>query len=151
MSRRPKSPDPLERSPLERSPPDCKHDGHALRGEATRYHGDVRSPINSSMPAIALACDYDETLASGGQVAPPVLEALARFRASGGRFILVTGRELEDLAKVAPELTSFDFVVAENGAVLYRPGGGPTQSWARRPSCSCLAHFKQREGQPTLG
>src|SRR5260370_24954485 len=100
------------------------------------------------MPAIALACDYDETLASGGQVAPPVLEALARFRASGGRFILVTGRELEDLAKVAPELTSFDFVVAENGAVLYRPGGAPTQSCARRPSDNVIAHLNQRGGQP---
>lgn len=148
MTRRPKSPDPLERSPLERSPPDCKHDGHALQGEATRYHGDVRSPINSSMPAIALACDYDETLASGGQVAPPVLQALARFRASGGRFILVTGRELEDLAKVAPELTSFDFVVAENGAVLYRPGSGQTQSMASRPSDNFIAHLKQRGVQP---
>src|SRR5262249_17001068 len=37
------------------------------------------------------------------------------------KLVLVTGRELPDLKRVFPELAIFDRVVAENGALLYRP------------------------------
>jgi HAD superfamily hydrolase (TIGR01484 family) len=100
------------------------------------------------MPTITLACDYDETLASRGQVARPVLEALIRFKASGGKLILVTGRELEDLAKVGPDLRLFDFVVVENGAVLYSPESGQAQALASPPSQAFVARLRERGVQP---
>src|SRR6476469_4228789 len=40
---------------------------------------------------------------------------------SGRRAILLTGRQLDDLLTVCPRLSLFDYVVAENGAVLYEP------------------------------
>ena len=73
------------------------------------------------MRYLALATDYDGTLATGGQVDPATLGALDRLRASGRQVILVTGRELEDLARVCPYLDRFSRIVAENGAVLYEP------------------------------
>jgi hypothetical protein len=73
------------------------------------------------MRYLALASDYDGTLAMHGVTAPETVEALERLRASGRRLLLVTGRELEDLIRVCPRLDLFDRVVAENGALLYRP------------------------------
>jgi hydroxymethylpyrimidine pyrophosphatase-like HAD family hydrolase len=70
---------------------------------------------------LALAMDYDGTLAKDGIVDADTLRSLRRFKASGRRTILVTGREIADLRSVMPDLTVFDRVVAENGAVLYDP------------------------------
>ena len=70
---------------------------------------------------MALATDYDGTIAHDGIVPDETFEALARFKASGRRLIMVTGRELPDLKRVCPRLDLFDRVVAENGALLYRP------------------------------
>lgn len=77
------------------------------------------------MRFLALACDYDGTLAHDGFVNPSTVAALERLRASGRRTLLVTGRELRDLQRVFPRLDLFDRVVAENGAVLHRPQGPP--------------------------
>ena len=73
------------------------------------------------MRFLALATDYDGTLATRGRVDAIVLPALDRLRASGRKLLLVTGRELHDLLNVFPEAALFDRVVAENGALLYRP------------------------------
>jgi HAD superfamily hydrolase (TIGR01484 family) len=100
------------------------------------------------MLTFSLACDYDETLASNGRVAPAVLDALLRFKAVGGKSVLVTGRELDDLLEVGPDMTVFDFVVAENGAVLYRPESGEIQSLAGPPSNLFVARLRQRGVQP---
>lgn len=70
----------------------------------------------------ALACDYDGTLASHGQVDERTLAALERLRNAGRRLILVTGRQLGDLLEVFPQAGIFDRIVAENGALLYHPG-----------------------------
>jgi HAD superfamily hydrolase (TIGR01484 family) len=69
----------------------------------------------------ALATDYDGTLAENGHVRPDLIAGLERLRRSGRRAILVTGRRLDDLERVCPHLDCFDRVVAENGAVLFRP------------------------------
>jgi len=69
----------------------------------------------------ALASDYDHTLAYLGKVTPSTLAALKRFRESGRKFILVTGRRMDDLLNVFSEIDICDGVVAENGAVLYWP------------------------------
>lgn len=73
------------------------------------------------MRYLALACDYDGTLATAGRVADSTIAALERLLASGRKLILVTGRELEDLLRVFPRCDLFEWVVAENGGLLYRP------------------------------
>ncbi len=73
------------------------------------------------MRYFALACDYDGTIATHGVVDEKTLSALRRFKSSGRKLILVTGRVLDELVIVFPELNVFDLVVCENGAVLYRP------------------------------
>jgi hydroxymethylpyrimidine pyrophosphatase-like HAD family hydrolase len=70
---------------------------------------------------LALATDYDGTLAFQGSVREETFAALERLRASGRKVILVTGRDLDDLQRVCPRLDLFDRIVAENGALLYRP------------------------------
>jgi hydroxymethylpyrimidine pyrophosphatase-like HAD family hydrolase len=50
-----------------------------------------------------------------------VLDGLARLKATGRKLVLVTGRELDELLEIFPGITIFDRVVAENGALLYRP------------------------------
>src|SRR5262245_34035761 len=77
-----------------------------------------------NMRYLALACDYDGTLATDGIVGERVIEALQRFRASGRRLLLVTGRELPELRERFPQLSLFDRVVAENGALIFNPASG---------------------------
>lgn len=81
----------------------------------------------------ALATDYDGTIAHDGVVDPPTIAALERLRASGRRLVLVTGRELPDLVRVMPRLDLFDRVVAENGALLYRPESRDERPLAEPP------------------
>lgn len=69
----------------------------------------------------ALAVDYDGTLATDGVVDERTVEALHRLRESGRRLILVTGRIIEQLLRVFPQLRLCDMVVADNGALLYDP------------------------------
>ena len=70
------------------------------------------------MHYLILATDYDGTLATGGKVSDMTLEALKRLQKTGRKLILVTGRQLDDLCQVFPEVNLFDCVVSENGAVL---------------------------------
>src|SRR5437879_8807028 len=81
----------------------------------------------------ALACDYDGTIAWDGEVSEDTILALQEVRKSGRKLILVTGRELDDLIKVFPRIDLFDRVVAENGALLYRPATGEERPLAQRP------------------
>ena len=73
------------------------------------------------MRYLALACDYDGTIASHGSVREETVAALQRVVESGRKLLLVTGRQLEDLLAIFPQVTLFARVVAENGAVLYDP------------------------------
>jgi HAD superfamily hydrolase (TIGR01484 family) len=73
------------------------------------------------MRYLALCCDYDGTIAHHGRVDEPTLAALKRLRESGRKLLLVTGRELDELQTVFPHLDLFARVVAENGALIYRP------------------------------
>ena len=73
------------------------------------------------MRYIALATDYDGTLAHNGRVDEDTLKAIQRLRESGRKLILVTGRHLDDLLNVFPEINVCDWVVVENGALLYQP------------------------------
>ena len=97
------------------------------------------------MRYVALASDYDGTLAHDGRVAEATLEVLKEFRQSGRKLILVTGRVLADLQSVFPHGALFDCIVAENGAVLYRPASRETTVLAPPPKQSFLDALKQRE------
>jgi hydroxymethylpyrimidine pyrophosphatase-like HAD family hydrolase len=66
-----------------------------------------------------LACDYDGTGAINGQLYPEVAAAFGAARAQGFITLLVTGRVLEELCAVCPDLSMFDAVVAENGALVW--------------------------------
>jgi hydroxymethylpyrimidine pyrophosphatase-like HAD family hydrolase len=73
------------------------------------------------MRYFALATDYDGTLADNGVVTESTLAALERLIASGRKIVLVTGRQLDDLAQAFAHVGIFSRVVAENGAVLFSP------------------------------
>ena len=73
------------------------------------------------MRFMALATDYDNTLAFDGQVADATWDALDRLCESGRQVFLVSGRELDDLLAICPRIDLFTRVVAENGGVLYDP------------------------------
>jgi hydroxymethylpyrimidine pyrophosphatase-like HAD family hydrolase len=96
------------------------------------------------MRYLALCTDYDGTLATDGQVLPETVQALERLLASGRRLVLVTGRELDDLQKVCPRLDLFEYVVAENGALLYKPSTGEETPLAPRPPEGFVTLLRQR-------
>jgi HAD superfamily hydrolase (TIGR01484 family) len=104
--------------------------------------------MNPTFPIRALACDYDETLAFQGRVDASTVEALVRLKTSGAKLLLVTGRQLGDLMSVCPEIRIFDRVVAENGALLYRPLERETRPIAGRPPRHFLARLKQQKVTP---
>jgi hydroxymethylpyrimidine pyrophosphatase-like HAD family hydrolase len=81
----------------------------------------------------ALATDYDGTLATHGVVEGLTLRALERFRASGRKVVLVTGRQLDELAQVFAHVRIFERVVAENGAVLFTPATDEVRLLAEPP------------------
>jgi len=85
------------------------------------------------MRYLALCCDYDGTLATHGRLLPETVEALERLIASGRRLIMVTGRELGDLQSVCDRLDLFEYIVAENGALLYHPATRAEKALAPRP------------------
>jgi hydroxymethylpyrimidine pyrophosphatase-like HAD family hydrolase len=97
---------------------------------------------------LALACDYDGTIAHHGRVDDATLAALERLRASGRRLILATGRELNDLMGVFPHLHLFDRVVAENGGVVYDPGTRETQPLAPPPPDEFVRELERRNVAP---
>ncbi|MFY4729137.1 HAD-IIB family hydrolase [Nitrospira sp. BLG_2] len=73
------------------------------------------------MRYVAVATDYDNTLAVDGRVDRKTIAALERLIQSGRKVILVTGRLLPDIRDIFPEIGLCERVVADNGAVLYRP------------------------------
>jgi HAD superfamily hydrolase (TIGR01484 family) len=96
----------------------------------------------------ALAADYDGTLAHNGRVDGPTVTALRRLKESGRRLIMVTGRELDELLSIFPEIELFDRVVAENGALLYRPQTREELPLAERPPAELVRRLAARGVQP---
>ncbi|MEO5323300.1 HAD hydrolase family protein [Mesorhizobium sp. CC13] len=96
------------------------------------------------MYALALATDYDETLADHGTVTEDTLAAVVKFKESGRKLILVTGRELPDLERVFPEHDIFDRIVAENGALLYTPATKKERPLAPPPPQAFVECLRRR-------
>ncbi|MGH9839681.1 MAG: HAD hydrolase family protein, partial [Blastocatellia bacterium] len=96
------------------------------------------------MRYLALACDYDGTLAHNGIVNDETLVALERVRSSGRKLILVSGRELDDLQQAFSRLDLFDRAVLENGALLYTPATREEKVLGERPPDEFVALLKKR-------
>jgi HAD superfamily hydrolase (TIGR01484 family) len=96
----------------------------------------------------ALASDYDGTLARDGRVDESTLEALRRFKATGKRLILITGRELADLRAVFDCMDDFDAVVVENGAVMYLPATQEERPLAPPPPERFIASLRAKGVKP---
>ena len=97
---------------------------------------------------LALATDYDGTLAKDGVVETATVDALRRLKELGRRLILVTGRELPDLQRVFPELALCDLAVVENGALLYEPGTGREMVVADSPPEAFVTRLRERGVEP---
>ena len=100
------------------------------------------------MRYFALACDFDQTLADMGRVAPSTLGALERLVASGRKLVLVTGRQLDDLRAIFPQVSLFERIVAENGALLFRPQTGEINLLAEPPPQVFIDVLHQRGVSP---
>jgi hydroxymethylpyrimidine pyrophosphatase-like HAD family hydrolase len=95
-----------------------------------------------------IATDYDGTLAHEGQVDAGTLETLARVQAAGHKLVLITGRELDSLRSVFPEMDLFDLIVAENGALLYYPSTGEEKLLAGAPPANFVRKLQQSGVEP---
>src|SRR5207245_9092834 len=95
------------------------------------------------MRYLGLATDYDGTLASRGTVEPDTLQALRRLAATGRKLILVTGRRVDDMVRVFPEVAIFDRVVAETGRLVYRPQTRETRILSRLPPAAFIDELRR--------
>jgi hydroxymethylpyrimidine pyrophosphatase-like HAD family hydrolase len=102
------------------------------------------------MRYLALVTDYDGTLATDGRVPERVSEAPARLRNSRRRAIIVTGRRLDDLRSVCPALDQFEFVVVENGAVLFDPRTGEETLLAKPPPAVFAQRLRELGATPVV-
>lgn len=93
---------------------------------------------------VAIASDFDGTIGSDEGAPTSTLAALARFKATGRKLILVTGRPLGELKRVLPEVGLFDIAVIENGGVLYFPQSDTIRALAPGPSQAFAARLRER-------
>ncbi|HZS66945.1 MAG TPA: HAD family hydrolase [Burkholderiales bacterium] len=100
------------------------------------------------MRYLALATDFDNTPASEGRVSGAARAALGRLRASDRRAILVTGRLLDDLLRLCDCIDLFDYIVAENGALLYEPKSRESTLLGEPPPPQFVETPRRRGVQP---
>src|SRR5262245_45621706 len=100
------------------------------------------------MRYFVLALDYDGTIAHHGRVTPETVAALQKLLDTGRRLVMVTGRELDELLEIFPEIDLFEWVVAENGALLYRPSNREEKILAEPPPADFVHALKQRGVAP---
>lgn len=100
------------------------------------------------MRYVALAAGFDGTLARDGRCDERCIDALRALGATGRKLILVTGRELRELLEIFPEARMFDYVVAENGAVMYRPATRQSEILAQAPPEFLLQELRRRRITP---
>ena len=100
------------------------------------------------MRYLALATDYDGTLARNGVAASEAVDAIRRMRETGRKAILVTGRRLEDLRETFDAIAAFDRVVAENGAIVLDPSTRATRRLADRPPSELASRLHEAGVDP---
>jgi len=94
-----------------------------------------------------IALDYDGTVTRNDVLDPSVRDAIAVARIQGITVLLVTGRILDDLRRVAGDLHFVDAVIAENGAIVHFPDRGGT-SMIAPPAPMAFLDELQRRGIP---
>jgi HAD superfamily hydrolase (TIGR01484 family) len=100
------------------------------------------------MRYLALATDYDGTLATHGAVPPAALAALQKARDMGRRLVLVTGRVWPELQAVFPEYRVFHRIVAENGALLIDPETAEQTLLGATPPAGFIERLRELEVEP---
>jgi len=103
------------------------------------------------MKYLALATDYDGTIAYEGHVDKETVDALQHARDAGMQLLLVTGRELTHLFNTFDRVDLFHQVVAENGAVLYDPGTGRIDSLAPGPPAALIERLTRDQIPLSIG
>jgi hypothetical protein len=96
------------------------------------------------MKLSVLALDYDGTIARNDTLDPSVREMIAAARTGGVIVLLVTGRILDELRRVAGDLHFVDGVVAENGGVVHFPQTDHTTVLAPEVPAPYLAELARR-------
>ena len=97
------------------------------------------------------AVDYDGTIASDGVLHAGARAAIVAARARGLTVVLATGRILDDLRSLLGDLTLFDAIVAENGAVLAFPAAGRSTLLAPPPPQPFVVELWRRNLVPRVG
>ena len=97
------------------------------------------------MKLSVIALDYDGTITLDDRLDRSMRDAIADVRRRGIAVMLVTGRRLDDLRRVAGKLDFVDGVVAENGALAHFPDGGLTTTLAPPMPPAFVARL-QKEG-----
>ena len=97
---------------------------------------------------VALATDYDGTLAQGGQVAAATRQALEGLRRSGRKLLLVTGRTLDELKEVFDGIELFDLIVAENGGLLFDPASKHESPLTEAPPAALVERLRELGVKP---
>jgi hydroxymethylpyrimidine pyrophosphatase-like HAD family hydrolase len=96
------------------------------------------------MKLSVIALDYDGTVARGDVLDASVRDAIAAARTQGIVVLLVTGRILDQLRRVAGDLHFVDGVIAENGAVIHFPDSGRTSALAPLVPEGFVAELRRR-------
>jgi hydroxymethylpyrimidine pyrophosphatase-like HAD family hydrolase len=91
-----------------------------------------------------LALDYDGTIATDGALDPHVRTAIEAARRRGFVVVLATGRILDDLRCLLGDLSLFDAIVAENGAVVVFPAAGRSTQLCAPVSPEFVAALRAR-------
>lgn len=73
---------------------------------------------------------------------------MKQLRASGRKLILVTGRQLDDLLQVFEQIDLFDYVVAENGALLYSPASPQEKLLGEPAPADFIQAWRDRQVNP---
>jgi hydroxymethylpyrimidine pyrophosphatase-like HAD family hydrolase len=97
---------------------------------------------------VVLAAGFDGTLARDGRCDERCIDVLRELSATGRKLILVTGRELRRLLEIFPEARLFDYIVAENGAVLHRTATRQSEILGQAPPEILLQELRRRQIMP---
>ena len=97
------------------------------------------------MKLSVIALDYDGTIARDDVLDPSVRDAIAAARTRGIVVLLVTGRILDELRRVAGDLHFVDGVIAENGGVMHVPDSARTSTLAPAVPESFIAELRRRK------
>ena len=97
---------------------------------------------------LTIATEYDGVVATNGRASIAAISVVKRPRGSDRRAILMIGRRLDDLLQSYPNLSPFDYVVAENGEVVYEPRTHEVTLFAQRLPPKIIDRLKELGVKP---